>query len=189
MARSEAMKMEIRAADRNQRQCNVNKLMTPEMRRQIRQLKQQLDEYVELDSEHYELMVTISLGLDTARDTARCLMARDPFDAWARLVKAKEEEFDADFGISEAEEPERSSEDATAKVTNLITMEMRQQQIREAKEKLEDYASFLGQFFRELNQLDSFKTALKLADALRRNEPLETREVAETEPRSSERNF
>lgn len=137
------MKREVRAANQNQRQCNVNKLMTPEMRRQIRQLTRQLDKYDELGSEHYELMVTISFGLDTARDTARCLMARDPFDAWARLVKAKEEEF---FGISEAEEPERRSEDATAKVTNLITMEMRQQQIREAKEKLEDYASYLGQF-------------------------------------------
>ncbi len=64
---------------------------------------------------------------------------------------------------------------------------MRQRQIREAKEKLEDYASYLGQFFREVNQSESFKTALKLAEALRRNEPLQTREVAEMEPRSSER--
>ncbi len=144
------MKREVHAANQNQRQGNVSKLMTPEMRRQVRQLKRQLDEYVELGSEHSNLLVTIRFGLDTARDTARCLMAMDPFDAWAKLVKAKEEEFDAYFDMSEAEEPKWRSEGATAKVTNLITMQMRQQQIREAKEKLEDYASYLGQFSREV---------------------------------------
>jgi hypothetical protein len=162
-------------------------LVTPEMRRQIRELKEELDECDYRLSGHLNLFVSIREGLDAARQTARCLLTNDPFQAWEKVTKQSEEEFDAICGTSRAEKRgTRKKVKATAKVDKLITRQMRQQ-IVEAKKTLEDYANSLDQFFREVTKLKSLDAALELAEGLQCCDPLETwearkeREEAEAE--------
>ena len=56
-------------------------LITPEMRQQIRELRRELDECDYRLSCHLDLFISIREGLDTARQTARCLLTNDPFQA------------------------------------------------------------------------------------------------------------
>jgi hypothetical protein len=97
------MKNEVRVTKENQPQGNVNKLVTPEMRQQIRQLKHDLDECDYHPSRHFELFTSIRDALDTARQTVRCLLTNDPFEAWQKIAERRKEEFDAIWGISTAE--------------------------------------------------------------------------------------
>ena len=45
-------------------------------------------------SRHLELFDGIREGLDRARLSARCLLTRDPFEAWEKVAKRREEEFE-----------------------------------------------------------------------------------------------
>jgi autonomous glycyl radical cofactor GrcA len=143
-------------------------LVTPEMRQQIRELKQELDECDFSLSRHPDLFVSIRAGLDTARQTARCLLTSDPFQAWEKV---------AIWDKSRAEKRDMPKEvKATANVDKLITRQMRQQ-IVEAKKTLEDYANSLDRFLREVIKLRSLDVALELAEGLQeaRNEREQTK--------------
>ena len=167
------MKNRVRVM-KHQRQGNVNNLVTPEMRQQIRELKYELDECDYNLSRHLDLFNGIREGLDRARLSARCLLTRDPFEAWEKVAKRREEEFDAICGISTADKRDtRRKVKATANVEKLITRQMRQQ-IVEAKKQLDDYVSCLGEFFDDVTKLQSLDTALELAEDLQCREPLET---------------
>ena len=83
---------------KHQRQGNANKLVTPEMRQQICELKNALDECDYDLSRHLELFDDIREGLDRARLSARCLLTRDPFEAWETVAKRREEEWTRSSG-------------------------------------------------------------------------------------------
>ena len=143
-------------------------LATPEMRLRIRELKRELDECDYRLSRHLDLFVSIRAGLDTARQTARRLLTSDPFQAWEKVAKRREEESDAirSFcGISTENRDTRKKVKATGSVEKLITRQMRQQ-IVEAKKTLEDYANSLDQFFSDVTTLKSVDAALELAEGL-----------------------
>ncbi len=109
-----------------QRQGKINKLVTPEMRQQIRELKDRLDEY-DCDVRGYcDLLNNISEALLIARQSARCLLTNDPFGAWEKICG--QDECDAFRGFAEKQNTKRKPN-----VERLITPQMRQQ-IIEAKE-------------------------------------------------------
>jgi hypothetical protein len=168
------MENSVRAANDDQRQGNVNNLVTPEMRQQLRELEYALDECDYNLSRHLQLFDDIREGLDRARLSARCLLTRDPFEAWEKVARQREEEWEAIFGISTADKRDtRGKVKATANVEKLITRQMRQQ-IVEAKKQLDDYVSCLCEFFDDVKKLQSLDTALDLAEDLQCREPLET---------------
>ena len=171
------MKNNVVAIRHPKKDNNVDSSVTPEMQRQIRKLKRELEQYDNRLAVHRELFSIISFGLDTARQTARCLLAKHPFEAWEEIVKHREDEFDADFGILATEKRcTRIPVRVTANVTKLNTEQMREQ-IVETTRKLNEFASSLEEFFRDVNKLESLNTALGLAQTLQRNEPLETAEA------------
>jgi hypothetical protein len=171
------MKNNVVAIRHRQKDGNVDSWVTPEMRRQIRELKRELDQYDNRLAVHRDLFSIISFGLDTAQQTARCLLAKHPFEAWEEIVRHREEEFDADFGILATEKRcTRIPVSLTANVTKLNTEQMREQ-IVETTRKLTEFANCLKVFFRDVNKLESLNTALGLAQTLQRNEPLETAEA------------
>jgi len=167
-------------------------LVSPEMRLRIRELKRELDECDYRFSRHLDLFVSIRDGLDTARQTARCLLTSDPFQAWEKVAKRREEESDAirSFcGISTENRDTPKEVKATAKVEKLITRQMRQQ-IVEAKKTLENYANSLDQFFSDVTTLKSLDAALELAEGLQCCDPLETWEAPkEREETEAEENL
>lgn len=168
------MKNSVRAANDEQRQGNVNNLVTPEMRQQIRELKSALDECDYDLSRHLELFDGIREGLDRARLSARCLLTRDPLEAWEKVARQREEKWEAICGRSTADKRDtRRKVKATANVEKLITRQMRQQ-IVEAKKQLDDYVSCLDEFFDDVKKVRSLDRALELAEDLQCREPLET---------------
>ena len=67
------MKNEMLVTKRNQPHGNVNRLITPEVRPQIHQLKDRLDECNDDLSWHLSFFDLIREALDTARQSTRCL--------------------------------------------------------------------------------------------------------------------
>jgi len=171
------MKYRARAANHHQRQGNVNNLVTPEMRQQIRELKYELDECDYNLSGHLDLFNGIRVALDTARLSARCLLTRDPFEAWEKVTRQREEVWEA---IRDRSTPEKKDAGSTVKasagVEKLITRQMRQQ-IVEAKKRLENYANCLNEFFADVIKVKSLDTALELSEGLQCSEPLEAAEA------------
>jgi hypothetical protein len=87
------MKVDARRAQQRQGRSNVHKLITPELRQEVVQLKQRLDDYAGyLDDLFYNLNA-IGDAIFRAREFAECLLADDPFKAW-EIMKKKEEELD-----------------------------------------------------------------------------------------------
>ena len=84
------MKNKMRAAKRNQSPGNVNYLVTPEMRRHIRELKRGLVQcgYPLLD--HLGYLDTIVAALGIAERSAECLLADYPFEAWDKVLEKDE---------------------------------------------------------------------------------------------------
>lgn len=75
-------------------QNNVYKLIAPEMRQQVIQLKQRLDDYAGyLDDLFYNLNA-IGDAIFRAQEFAECLLADDPFKAREIMKKKEEEELD-----------------------------------------------------------------------------------------------
>jgi hypothetical protein len=170
------MKSNVRATN-HQRQANVNNLLTPEMRQQVRQLKHELDEYDRDLFGHLEILSGIREALAIARQSARCLLMNDPFEAWEKIAKRREEEMDAVCDASTAEKQDtRRTQQSKTNVDKLITLEMRKRVV-EAKTKLDDYAKCLGKFFHDVTELQSLDTAMELAEDLQCDEPLETAEA------------
>ena len=84
------MKNKMRAAKRNQSPGNVNYLVTPEMRRHIRELKRGLAQcgYPLLD--HLGYLDTVVAALGIAERSAECLLADYPFKAWDKVLEKDE---------------------------------------------------------------------------------------------------
>ena len=141
-------------------------LLTPEMRRQILKLKDELDDHDILLYGQLDILNNIHDALEIARCSADCLLTSDPFKAWEELHPFR--------GASTAEKQDRKKTvKNTAGVEKLITRQMRQQ-IVEAKKRLENYASCLDEFFDDVVELTSLDTAKQLAEDLLCYEPLKT---------------
>jgi len=172
------MKNEMRAAKRNQSPGNVNNLVTPEMRPQIHQLKDRLDECNDDLSWHLSFFDLIREALDTARQSTRCLLAKDPFEAWDKIAKRRREEIDPRRTKSSAEKQgARRTHQTKANSKKRIRRQM-VQQVVEAQKALDDYASRLGEFFSDLTALQSFDTAVELAEHLQFNQNVQFRRPA-----------
>ncbi len=143
------MKDNIGATKHHQRQGSINKLITPEMRREIRELKDQFDEHLVFVRGYCELLNNIRLAVFMARQSARCLLTIDPFQAWEKI--GGQDEFDAFCGWPERKDTSLNHL-AKANVERLITPQMRQQ-IIEAKQRLDDFVSHIGPFIDDLNKL------------------------------------
>lgn len=116
-------------------------------------------------------------GLDIARQTARCLLANDPFEAWEKAKELGEEDWEPFSRASIGKEHDtRRTRKAAPNVKKLITRRMRKQ-VADAKQLLDEYALCLAQFFEDVTKLKSLDTALELAEALGCEEPLETWEA------------
>jgi hypothetical protein len=165
------MKNEMRATKRTQPPGNVNRLITPEMRQRIRELKRGLVQcgYPLLD--HLGSLDTIVEALETARQSAECLLADDPFEAWEKVVE--EDEWDE---LCDTTEKQKARKTAAPNVKRMITRPMRQQLV-EATKRLDEYHGCLAELVNDLTKLESFHTALRLAEDLQSDRPLETAEA------------
>jgi hypothetical protein len=167
------MKDSMGVTTHHQRQGNINKLLTPEMQQQIRELKDELDEYLPDVGGFCDLLENIREATFIARQSAACLLTKDPFGAWEKI--REQDEFD-DFSGSAEKQNTKRNHPAKANVEKLITPEMRQQIIK-AKKRLDDYANGVGAFIDDVKKIKSFGLAIELADDLAYDEPLETLEM------------
>ena len=165
------MKNEMLVTKRNQPHGNVNRLITPEVRRHIRELKRGLVQcgYPLLD--HLGYLDTIVEALGTAVRAAECLLADDPFVAWDKVIE--EDEWDE---LSDATEKQQTITTAAPNVKRMITRPM-QQQLVEAIKRLDEYHGCLTELVDDLSKLESFDTAWGFAKDLQSNRPLETAEA------------
>jgi hypothetical protein len=164
------MKNEMRATKRNQSPGNVNRLTTPEMRPQIHQLKDRLNKCNDDLSWHLSFFDLIREALDTARQSTRCLLTKDPFEAWDKIAKRRRQEINPRRTKSGAEKQgARRTHQTKPNNKERIRREMLRQ-VAEAQKALDDYASRLGEFFSDLTALQSFDTAVELAEHLQFNQ-------------------
>ncbi len=164
------METSVRATTHHQRQGNINKLITPEMRQQIHELKDQLDEQLRDVIGFCDLLNGIRKTTFMARQSARCLLTNEPFEAWEKI--RDQAEFDAFRGLAEKQDT-KSNHTAKANVEKLITPQMRRR-IIEIKKELDDYASRICEFIYDLNQLKTFGTAIEWAEGMEYEVPLES---------------
>jgi hypothetical protein len=73
------MKNNEPATNNHQQPGNVSDLLTPEMRRQILKLKDELNEHDLLLSGQLDILNNIHDALEIARCSADCLLTSDPF--------------------------------------------------------------------------------------------------------------
>lgn len=167
------MKNKMRAAKRNQSPGNVNYLVTPEMRRHIRELKRGLVQcgYPLLD--HLGYLDTVVAALGIAERSAECLLADYPFKAWDKVLE--KDEWDELCDTTEKQEAKTTAWPAP-NVRKMITRPMRQQLV-EAIKRLDEYHVCLTELLDDLSKLESFETAWGFARDLQSNRPLETAEA------------
>jgi len=165
------MKNEMLVTKRNQPHGNVNRLITPEVRRHIRELKRGLVQcgYPLLD--HLGYLDTVVAALGIAERSAECLLADDPFEAWDKLLE--KDEWDEPCDTTEKKGAKTA---AVPNVKRMITQPMRQQLV-EAIKRLDEYHGCLTELLVNLSKLESFDTAWGFAKDLQSNRPLETAEA------------
>ncbi len=160
------MKHEVHATKRTSSSSNINGLITPEMRRQICELKRGLEQCGHPLFWHLGSLDTIVEALETARQSAECLLADDPFEAWDKIG---EDEW-AEFG--ETTEKQEASKTAAPNVHRMITRPMRQRLV-ESVRRLDEYYRCITELLDDLNTLKTFHTALGYAEDLQSDRPLE----------------
>jgi hypothetical protein len=128
------MKNEMRARKWNQSPGNVTRMITPEMRRHICELKRNLVQYGHPLFDHLAPFNTIFEALNTARQSAECLLADDPFEAWNKVL-----EHDQWEELCDTAEKHETRKTAAPNVKRMITRPMRQQLV-EAIKRLDEYA-------------------------------------------------
>jgi hypothetical protein len=99
------MKNEMLVTKRNQPHGNVNRLITPEVRRHIRGLKRGLVQCGYFLLDHLGYLDTIVAALGIAERSAECLLADDPFEAWDKLLE--KDELDEPCDTTEKRGPKR----------------------------------------------------------------------------------
>jgi hypothetical protein len=165
------MKHEMRVTKRNQPHGNVNRLITPEMRQHIRELKRGLVQRGYPLLERLGSLDDMIEALGIAERSAECLLADDPFEAWDKVIE--ENEWDELCNKTEKQEAKTT---AVPNVKRMITQPMRQQLV-EAIKRLDEYHGCLTELVDDLSELESFDTALRLAQDLQSDRPLETAEA------------
>ncbi len=164
------MKDEMSATKRTQSPGNVNRLITPEMRHRISELKRGLEQCGHPLLDHLGSLDTIVEALETARQSAECLLADDPFEAWEKFIQ--EDDWD---GLCDTTEKHDVRKTAAPNVKRVITRPMRQQLVETIK--MDEYHGCVIEFVNDLAKLESFHTALRLAEDLQCCRPLETAEA------------
>ena len=137
------------------------------MRRQIRELRRGLEQCGHPPFWHLISLETIVEALETARQSTECLLADDPFEAWAKV--GEEDEW-AEF--CETTERQEASKTAAPNVKRMITRPMRQQLVRSIR-RLDEYYRCATALLDDLKKLKTFHTALEYAEDLRSDRPLE----------------
>jgi hypothetical protein len=163
------MKNEMRVTKRNQPH-NVNRLITPEVRLHIRELKRGLVQCGHA-FDHLGSLDTIVEALGTAQQSVECLLADDHFEAWEKVIG--EDEWDE---LNDTTKKQEVKTTAVPNVKRMITRPMRQQLV-EAIKRLDEYHGCLTELLDDLSKLESFHTALGLAEDLQCDRPLETAET------------
>jgi predicted DNA binding CopG/RHH family protein len=171
MQGDEAMKSEMRARKWNQSPGDVNRLIAPEMRQRIRELKRGLVQCGHPLLDQLGSLDTIVEALGTAVRAAECLLTDDPFVAWDKVIE--EDEWDE---LSDATEKQQTMTTAAPNVKKMITRPM-QQQLIEAIKRLDEYHGCLTELVNDLSKLESFETAWGFAKDLQSDRPLETAEA------------
>ena len=169
------MENNVRATKYYQRQGNVNKLVTPEMRQQIRQVKHQLDEYDGSLSNLFDLLNDIREALNTARASAGCLLTDDPFEAWEKIAsKAKKNSRrpPGDF-IERKRRARRNSSRPQQRGEIDYARRCDNRSSRRKSNSIIMLVAFASSLTMCLN-FDTFETALELGEDLLCPEPLET---------------
>ncbi len=177
------MKDDMRATKQAQRYCIGNKLVTPEMRQQILEISDELEDCKDRVAGQLEILRNMRAALDIARQSARCLLTNDPFAAWEKIEQRRDEELNSFIGRKQ-----NTRSNALVGVERLITRRMRQQVV-DAKKEIANYARALTEFFDDVAKLDSHTIAMEKADSLQYQEPLESaaaREVREQAEREEE---
>ncbi len=123
-----------------------------------------------------ETLNNIREALNTAQQTARCLLTNDPFKAWEKVVEQTEEWDPFSDTSTPRKQDSKTTVKATANVKKLITQQMRQQVI-DAQKRLDKFASCLWEFLDDVAKLKSLGMAIQLAEGLQCDEPLETAEA------------
>jgi hypothetical protein len=164
------MENSVRATTHHQGQGNVNELITPEMRKEIRELKDQLDKQLRDVIGFCNLLNSIHKTTFMARQSTRCLLTNEPFEAWKKI--RDQAEFDAFRDLAEKQNT-KGNHPAKGNVEKLITPRIRQRVI-EIKKELDDYASRIGEFIYDLDRLKTFGTAIEWSEGMECDAPLES---------------
>ena len=187
------MKKSVRVTKDNQRNGNINKFITPEMRQNIVRLRRELDDCKGRLSDHFYVMNEVQEGLIIALECAECLLTSDPFAAWEKQTKRKQKKFDDISELEDAPRPPLKGNNkaatiykATGNVTKLVTSEMRRR-IVELKDQLDEYAACLREAGDDMLELESLNRAVGLADEMKCVNQLESCEARkEREQRAEE---
>jgi chromatin segregation and condensation protein Rec8/ScpA/Scc1 (kleisin family) len=141
-----------------------------QMRQRIHELKDKLDKQFRDVIGFCERLNDIRKATFMARQSARCLLTEEPFEAWEQI--RDQAEFDAFRGLEEKQNTKRDHS-TKGHVEKLITPQMRQRVI-DIKKGLDDYASRIGEFISDLDRLKTFEAALVWSEGLEWNVPLES---------------
>jgi hypothetical protein len=165
------MKSSVPATNRRRQQDNIRSVLTPELRQHIRGLKRGLVQcgYPLLD--YLGALDSIVEALGTAERSAECLLADDPFEAWDKVIAEDERN-----ELSDTAEEQEARKTAAPNVKKMITRPMRQQLVK-AIERLDEYHGCLSELVADLSKRESFDAAVRFAEDLQSDRPLETAEA------------
>jgi hypothetical protein len=166
------MKSSVPATNHRQQRGKVNDLLTPQMQRRLRGLTSGLEQCSHPLFNHLGSLNIIFEALNTARQSADCLLMDDPFEAWKQLMG--NDEWD-DLREASTTETQIAHTTTAPSVTRIITRPMRQQLV-EAVTRLDEYHTCLVAVLNDLTKLESFNSAWELAEHLQSDRPLETAE-------------
>ncbi len=142
------------ATTRDHRNTGSEKLLPPEMVKQVRLLQRNVNEYeAYLDALRYNLG-EMQNALREVQEVAQCLLTDEPFEVWD--VKRRKK------GGAEPDAQHQQTEDDFRK---LITPEMRQEALR-VKRLLDQYAESLREFLSEIENKKAYDRALSSAGKL-----------------------
>jgi hypothetical protein len=167
------MENSVSGTNHRRQQSNVDRLTTPQMRQQIVELTRSLEQCSHPLFNHLGSLNTIFEALNTARQSADCLLTDEPFEAWEQLMREGEWE---DLHDTLTSEKQKASMTAAPNVKRMTTQPMRRQVV-EAIRRLDDYHGGLTAFLNDLSKLESFETAQGFAKDLQSDRALETAEA------------
>jgi hypothetical protein len=163
---------------------HVHYLLASGMRPQIRELKHDCDECNQRLLRYLERMNTISEALYLAQQSTECLLTKDPFETWERLLD-KNAWDDLDASTAKKQYAELTT---VPNVVRIIARPTRQQFVEVIK-RVDEYRRCLTGLLDDLSKLESLHTTLRLAVNLKCDRPLETAEARKRRQRNAEFNY